>query len=373
MKKSYVLGGIVLIAILAVGYITYRTYTATQKPIQVVALFPLTGGLASYGEPAQKAAQLAVEDINAQGGINGKKLEVLYQDHQCDPKVALSIYKQFSQTTKLFTSAACSGTVLSIAPNLVQDKVLLLGTIVTTPKITGVSPYVFRNWSSDEKEAFLLAEHIKQQGYKHIGMLYEETDYAKGLALSLEQFLKDSGIQFTKESFASKATDVRTQLTKLKNANPDVVFISPQTTTNAEVALIQMEQMNYHPKLLINDNVLKAGELVKKYASLLEGSIGGDYVIRQSEKSKEILNRYQKKYNAACQQENICLGVYDAIHLLALGIQTNDATAEGVQKYLQTVSYDGVSGTIAFDEKNDRKNSDYSLFRIVRGMRELIQ
>ncbi len=372
MKKNIIALGSIVVLVL-IGGVWLYTNKNNSKPLQIVALFPLTGGLASYGEPAQKAAQLAVEDINARGGIKGKKLEVIYQDHQCDPKTALSIYKQFSLMNKLFTSAACSGTVLSIAPNLEKDQALLLGTITTTPKITGSSPYVFRNWSSDDKESFLLAQHIRKMGYKNVGVLYEETDYAKGLKISLDEFLKNSDTHVVSESFASKTTDVRTQLSKLKDQKLDVLFLSPQTTTSAEVILLQMEQMNFKPKLLVNDNVLKAADLVKKYANTLEGALGGDYVIHQNETSQQVLNKFKEKYGTRCLQENICLGVYDAINLLALGIEKNGYTADGVKNYLQATNYEGVSGTIAFDEKNDRKNSEYSLFEIRNGSRELVK
>ncbi|MEK7649087.1 MAG: ABC transporter substrate-binding protein [Patescibacteria group bacterium] len=373
MKNKRIAAGIAIIIIIVIGVWIVAQKRGEQNPIRIVALFPLTGGLASYGESAQNAAQLAVEDINAQGGINGKKLEVLYQDHQCDPKTALSIFKQFSSTVKIFTSAACSGTVLSIAPNLEKEQTLLLGTIVTTPKITGVSPYVFRNWSSDAKEANLLAKHIRKVGYTAVGVLYEETDYAKGLNLSLQESLKDSGVRMIRESFGSKTIDVRTQLSKLKDQKIDIFFVSPQTTTSAEMILIQMEQIGFKPKLLINDNVLKAADLVKKYANILEGAVGGDYVIHQREESLLTLSRYKETFGSECAQTNICLGVYDAIHLLAQGVETNGYSAQGVQKYLQTVKYDGVSGTITFDEKNDRKDSEYSLFTVHNGMREIIQ
>ncbi len=90
MKKNIIALGSIVVLVL-IGGVWLYTNKNNSKPLQIVALFPLTGGLASYGEPAQKAAQLAVEDINARGGIKGKKLEVIYQDHQCDPKTALSI------------------------------------------------------------------------------------------------------------------------------------------------------------------------------------------------------------------------------------------------------------------------------------------
>src|SRR5574341_2690204 len=139
--------GLVAISVFLLLAITSCAPKSTE-PVTIGALFPLTGGLAQYGEAAQTAAALAVEEINAQGGVNGRLLVIDYQDHQCNAKTAVSIFEQLyaAKKIRIFTSAACSGTVLSIAPLLESKEALLFGTLVSTPKITGISPWVFRNW-----------------------------------------------------------------------------------------------------------------------------------------------------------------------------------------------------------------------------------
>src|SRR6185295_9183008 len=108
----------------------------------------------SYGEPARNVSQLAVEDINAAGGVLGKKLEIDYQDHACNPQTMTSVFGAMSaRGEKVVMSVACSGTVLAVAPTLEQQKMVLVATNVTTPKITGVSPYLFRNWAVDLNES----------------------------------------------------------------------------------------------------------------------------------------------------------------------------------------------------------------------------
>lgn len=349
-------------------------YAIQSEPIHIGALFPLTGGLSQYGEAASHAAQLAVQDINARGGIKGQPLQIDVQDHKCDAKEAVNIFTQLAETKniKIFTSAACSGTVLAIAPLLESKQALLLGTITTTPKITGVSPYVFRNWASDGLQAALFSEEIQKRGYKTVSVINEETDYAQGLRISLEKNLAGKGIEFSFESFASSATDVRTQLSKLQAKNADVLFISPQTVTSAELILKEMQELTYQPKvLMVNDNILKASALTQKYKDLLEGALSGDYVFTKTEPMNALLQKYNQTFGSPCTQTNICVGVYDAIQMLASAIKSKGTDAKSVQSYLQTVSYDGVSGTIAFDSKNDRANASYSLFVIRNGTANL--
>ena len=90
---------------------------------------------------------------------------------------------------------------------------------MTTPKITNLSPYVFRNWASDARESELFAREIKGRGYRRIGIINEETDYAQGLRIWLEKNLQGFGVEVFAESFASGSTDVRSQLAKLKGSS----------------------------------------------------------------------------------------------------------------------------------------------------------
>ncbi|MEK6960271.1 MAG: ABC transporter substrate-binding protein [Nanoarchaeota archaeon] len=376
MKIEHQVHAIVLSLLLLSGCSASQSGSVTGKsidsvsPARIGALFPLTGGLSSYGEAAMESAQLAADEINAEGGIHGRPLEIDFQDHQCDPKTALSLFESLSsaKNISIFTSAACSGTVLAIAPVLDARGALLLGTIVTTPKITNLSPYVFRNWASDARESELFAREIKGRGYRRIGIINEETDYAQGLRIWLEKNLQGFGVEVFAESFASGSTDVRSQLAKLKEAQPEMIFISPQTVTSGDVVLKQLQEIGFSGALFVNDNILKSVDLRSRYSSLLEGAISADYVAEESDSFRSFMERYQQKYGHDCAQTNICAGVYDAINLLADAIRSRGEDADGVRVFLGRIGYDGVSGRISFDSNNDRANANYALFVIRDGM-----
>lgn len=369
MKHKYTLGAILVIVVIVLIIVATRFSTSTDT-IKIGGMYPLTGGLASYGEPAHNTALIAIDDINAAGGINGKKLELVSEDHKCDPKTAASAFQKLVSTDgiKVLTTVACSGTVAAMAPNLASNDVVLLGTVTSADKLTAVSPNFFRNWASDGQEAKLLANRAVAQGYKSIAVIYEETDYAKGLEISLAKDLANSGIKITSESFASGAIDVRTQLTKLQAANADALFVSVQTVPSGETVLTQMEQLGFKPKaMFVNDNILKAASLLKSHSALLEGAVGGDYVFQASEGLNAVLTKYKTRYGVDCPQINICAAEYDAIQMLAGAIRTNGDSASGIKTYLSQANYDGVSGNISFDQNNDRSNAHYSLFMIKSG------
>ena len=292
-KGKWSLFIIVIVIIIVIAVVANKSFSSST--IKIGAMYPLTGGLATYGEPSQKTAQLAVDDINAAGGINGKKLEVVFQDHKCDPKAAVSALQQLTGSgIRVFTSGACTGTVLAMEPILQSTDSVLVGSTLSGSKISSSSPNVFRNWGQDINEAKLFADTIKQAGYKKVAVIYEETDYAKGLEVALENYLKGTSVKVSSESFTTGATDIRTQLTKLKGGNPDLLFVSPQTVTSGEVVLSQMEELKFSPaRIFVNDNVIKSADLVSKHAKILQGALGGDYVIAQNDKLAAVLQKYK--------------------------------------------------------------------------------
>jgi branched-chain amino acid transport system substrate-binding protein len=354
-----------------------------NKDLTITAMFPMTGGLSSYGDSASRASILAVEEINASGGINGKTLKLNLQDHKCDTKEAVAIYKQFKSKTNVFTSAACSGTALAIAPMLENDGSVLLGSTLSTPKISGVSKNLFRNWSSDAKEAELFAGLLKGIDYKKIGIIYEETDYAKGLKDSLEKNILASSTatlpgpkQVYSEGFVSGSMDVRSQLLKLQSEGVDVLFISPQTVTSAEIIAKQMTELGFKPKtILVNDNVIKADNLLSKYPTLFQGAYGADYRIENSKAIEDFKSKYKARFGEDCKQVNICIAQYDNIKIMAKALSataSSNYNRSEIQAYIKSVNYEGVSGKVSFDKNNDRSDAEYSLLKVDNGKATMI-
>lgn len=371
MSKTvkWIIAIIVIILIIAglwyYGSKSSSTATPTET-IKIGALLPLTGGVASWGESSQNGALMAVDYINNNGGINGQKLELISQDHTCDPKKALSAYQQMLPQTKIFISSSCSGTVLSVAPNLERDNALLLATVVGSVKISSASPYLFRNWTVETKQASLIGQEIKKLGYKKIGILNEQTDYCKGLAVGLQDSLKDSGVEIVVDSFAPGTTDVRTQLTKLKSQKVEALFFAPQTDTSSEVVLSQMEELKFKPKIFVDDIVLGAPKLLTDHATLLEGAVGCNFV-SQSDKIQSFLGSYKARFGTEIAHATAGAIAYDSIMMLADAIRANGNTSQGIAKYLKGVNYQGVSGENSFNQQNDRGGVGYVLNTVRNG------
>ena len=366
MKKTYI--SIIVLVLVLAGLVTYFGINSSNSDtVKLGALFPLTGGLASYGEPAQKTVQIAVDEINAAGGINGKKLEVVFKDHKCDARSAVTALEQMKTVEKAnyLLAVGCSGTIISMAPQLKGQ--ILVGSAITSPKISSLSPMVFRNYVSDDQESALFAKEIKDKGYKTVGVIYEETDYAKGLMMNLVKYLDGSGVKVVSEGFTTGSTDVRTQITKIKSAKPEVVFVSPQTVTSGDLVLGEMQKQGFRPNMIVNENILKSADLMARYSSLLNNGVSADYVVANNEKLNNILAKYKSQYGVDCPQKNICATMYDDVYLYATALKEKGNDVKGVQSYLKSATYNGATGAVTFDAKNDRAGAGYSLFHIVNG------
>lgn len=199
------------------------------------------------------------------------------------------------------------------------------------------------------------------------GMELAKADLA-GKGIDVEIFYQDdSGVEIISESFAANATDVRTQIVKLKSSNPDALFIIPQNESTSEVILTQMEQMGFKPKkILANDVLLNARQVIANHSGTLEGALGPNYII-QSDQFQKFLDLYTKKYDSEGAHINASVIAYDSMYLLADGIRSVGTDPDKLRDYLSKVNFKGMSGNISFNEKNDRNEADYVLSIINNG------
>ena len=203
--------------------------------IKVGALFELTGNVANYGTSTLNGFKMAVDEVNAKGGVNGKKIEVVQADNKSEPS------ESGNAATKLVTQdkvvavvgPATSGSVAAAEPILTANKTPLIAPCATAPAITRgkdgkAKPYVFRACFIDPYQGKIMAEFAaKDLKLKKIAILNDSSsDYSKGLAEVFEKTFTENGGQIVaKEAFLSKDVDFKAALTKLKAANPDALYI----------------------------------------------------------------------------------------------------------------------------------------------------
>ncbi len=145
-----------------------------ESVIRIGFVGPLTGEVATVGENAKIAVQVAADEINAKGGVKGKKIEVIYEDGKCNAKDATSAGTKLISVDKVVAiiGGLCSGETLAIAPLAEKAKIPLISYASTNPKITEAGDYIFRFVASDSFQGVYAADYIvKTKGVKRVALL----------------------------------------------------------------------------------------------------------------------------------------------------------------------------------------------------------
>src|SRR5438552_4072539 len=132
------------------------------RPIKIGAVLPLTGNSALWGVPTKEGVELATEIVNAKGGVNGRKIQVIFEDSTGDPKTAISAVQKLLKTDGVcaIVDNSNSSVTLAIAPVMEQNHTVLLVTGASSPKIAKAGDYIFRIWNSDALEGELIAKYV---------------------------------------------------------------------------------------------------------------------------------------------------------------------------------------------------------------------
>ena len=185
-KKHIIIGAVLLLAVIA-GACLQDTQS---DEIKIGSILPLTGDLAVYGENMKNGMDLAVLQINEQGGINGKNLVVIYEDDQGDPKSSVSAFQKLITVDKVpvVVGVPFSSSALPIAPIADKEEVVLFSVAASSPDLTGISKYFFRNWPSDTYEGAMMGEFTADElKLQNISVLYANDEWGVGILQVFEK------------------------------------------------------------------------------------------------------------------------------------------------------------------------------------------
>ena len=206
----------------------------------------------TYGTVAVQAKQMAVDEINAARGINGRTLETIVEDSKCNAQDSITAYKKLTAVdgVKIILGPSCSGAMLGAAPLAEDDGVVLFSGMATNPDIAQAGDYIFRASMSETQVGIDTGNVIWADGARTLATITEATDYAEGVRrTSVAQFEKRGGQVVGEEQYSSDVTDFRTQLTKLLNKNPDALHIASQSEFAGGTIVKQVRELGYEGPL----------------------------------------------------------------------------------------------------------------------------
>ena len=361
-KTLKIIIGLVIILLIIWGIsslVGNRVPAVTETgPIKVGFMGALTGDAAVYGEPMQKVVAMAVGEINAGGGINGRQIEVVYEDDKCDAKAGVSAAQKLVNVDKVqvIIGSICSGPSLAAIPIVESAKVLLFSPTASSPDLTGKSLFFARDYPSDSSQGKVLANAaFDVKKYQKVALIQEQTDYASGIAKVFEATFQELGGTVVKEGFSSEMTDLRSQLAKLKDAKPDVLFVDTQAGPAASRILKQVRELKWNIPLIANDTVSGDKDVLAANGDFLEGALAAEFNVSGNDRFQTLISNYKTKYGEDMPYQQYGQTEYDSVYLLKDAIVAVGYNGEKIANWLRSVKdWPGASGLVTIDSDGDR-------------------
>ncbi|MBR4056715.1 MAG: ABC transporter substrate-binding protein [Oscillospiraceae bacterium] len=338
--------------------------------IKIGGIGPLTGSYANYGTSVRNGAKIAVDEINAAGGIDGKQIELLFEDSQADPESAVSAYgKLMDDGMDVSLGGVFSGETASITAAAVADDVLLLTPSGSADKAIEGNDKAFRVCFYDSYQGAAAANYIKDNEMAtEVGVLYEsDYDYSVGLyeAFVAECEKLDLSIVETQTFTTTTATDFSTQIDALVASGVKLVFM-PIYAEEASTFLTQAKGKFASDVYFFGADGLDGilGK-VEQDPSIADNVLMLTPFAADSEEAnvKAFVEAYKKAYNATPDQ--FAADGYDAIYIIKAAIEAAGSTSgEELAKTMTTLEYTGVTGTMTWGaDGNTVKNASAILYK----------
>jgi branched-chain amino acid transport system substrate-binding protein len=318
----------------------------------------LTGGQATFGQSTHNGIMLAVDEINAGGGVNGRKLRILTEDDQSKAEEAATVVtKLISQNNVVAVlGEVASSSSLAAAPICQANKVPMITPSSTNPEVTQKGDYIFRMCFLDDYQGQAMARYVANTlGLKRVAILIDnKSDYSTGLAKFFSQaFVAAGGQVVATQSYAQGDSDFRSQLTAIKGANPNVIFVPGYYNDIGQIA-IQARDLGMTQPLAGGDG-WESPKLIEIGGKALEGSFYSNHYFAgdPAPAVREFVQKYQERYNA--KPDSLAALGYDSAKVLADAIRRAGST-DGPKlrdAIASTKGFVGVTGTINLGPNRD--------------------
>jgi branched-chain amino acid transport system substrate-binding protein len=320
------------------------------EEITIGALIPMTGTGASYGVLDKNGADLAVEQINAKGGVRGIKLKIKYEDHQAKPQVAVNAINRLISVDKTpFVITSYSSVSLAVAPIGDSNKVVVVNAGGQSDNLANAGEYFYNVIPLVGGEVEIIADYLaNDQGFKTAGVIYANDDGGKSsLNKFKEEFKKHGGTIVAEEASELGGADYRAQLSKIKAANPDVLFIGAYGQDTA-IIIKQARELGLDiPIAETSWSVIPDVYKLPEAEGLIHTSL-------KFEPNADFANAYKEKYGE--EPALYSLTHYDSILIFAKALEwvidnKKPINGESLKEAIDAIqTFEGAAGIVKFRE-----------------------
>ncbi len=367
MKKLIVMILVVATA-LVVGLAT------TQADILIATAGPMTGQYASFGQQMKAGAEMAVNDINAAGGVLGQQLSLQIGDDACDPKQAVAVANQMVNKGVVFMAGHfCSGSSIPASAVYDEEGIVQISPASTNPKLTDEGgPGVYRVCGRDDQQGIVAGNYIADHfSDAKVAILHDKTAYGKGLADETRKQLTKRGVTAAMyEAYTAGEKDYSALVSKMKANDIGVIYVGGYHT-EAGLLLRQSRGQGLQAQLISGD------ALVTQEYWQITGDVGEGTLMtfspdpRKNPDAAPVVKRFR---DAGIEPEGYVLYTYAAIQAWAQAAQKAGSTKfDNMVKSLNSGKFNTVLGTIGFDAKGDVTAPGYVFYRWSKGSYDYVK
>jgi branched-chain amino acid transport system substrate-binding protein len=352
MKLSQLKTWIAIAAALAAGS------AAAQQTIKIGVTQPLTGAFAASGNYVAEGAKIAEAQINAAGGVLGRKIQLVIEDNKSNPTEAVATAEKLIGKDKVpvMMGAWSSTLTLAIMPKLMEYEVPMLVETSSSGKITTAgNPWIFRISPTSEMEARAFGPMVKAIGIRKADFLSTNNDFGLGAAKEFSELLKKQGVQVgVMETMDPKATDFSAQLAKIKASGSDTLIV---TTAVEQITLIlkQAKEQQVKARIITTGGSNSPDQLIEQAGDAANGSLHLVFftpwfpdAVKNPDLAKSFVAEWKKRNHPVGGLTEGFRG-WDGINTIVAAIKAaGKADPKAIQKALWNVKVKGINGDIAF-------------------------
>ncbi|MDR3145649.1 MAG: ABC transporter substrate-binding protein [Treponema sp.] len=337
------------------GLLVFAAGGKDSNTITIGGIFPLSGPVAVYGVEARNGIELAIEEINAAGGINGKKVALISEDDTGNPEISVNAYRKLTAQDKVnvIIGSLTSGCTIAITSLAQAQKVVLVAPAATAEAVTDAGDFIFRACFIDPFQGTVGgAFAVNELKARNAAVLYDNgNDYSVGLKDNfIAAFVKAGGTIVANESYITGDVDFNAQLTKIKAAGPDVVYLPDYYSTVALIAK-QLRAQGINTPIVGADGwdglTENAGDEV------LNGFYSNHYAADSTDpKVVNFVKAYQAKFGSV-PVSFAALG-YDSMYLIRDAIvRAGSLDSTAIKDALAKTNGSYLTGNLSFDARRN--------------------
>ncbi len=348
----------ILIALLAIS----PALGQDKKPLAIGAVQPLTGWAALGGKNVVAGMKIALEKVNASGGVLGRPFELIIEDGKADPVESVNAIEKLIRRDKVPAIIGCwaSSATLAAMPIMERSKIPLLVETATAPMITDKkNKWVFRFTSNNDIDGLLMEPYlVPKLGFKKAAYLAVNNDWGRSMVKAVSEIMKKTGGEVVMTEYCGGAeANFTPMLTRIKNAGADTLFIT-NTLNGIALILKQYHELGMKMNLFITSGmsveelVNLAGKEAVEGAYFFERFVATSPPPGKEKESQEMIAAYKKIFPDGFAYADVAQG-YDSVQIMAQAIQrAGSPDPLQIRDALEKADYPGVTGRVKFDRNN---------------------